>query len=60
MHELTLKTNQSAKPTPDKIPAYIADGVARATLRAIERYFKDPAVIADYEKWLKENYEETE
>lgn len=39
---------------PADIPPHIAIGAARATLHAMQRYFADPAVMADYKKWLKE------
>jgi hypothetical protein len=39
---------------PADIPQHIAIGAARATLHAMQRYFADPAVMVDYNKWLKE------
>lgn len=39
---------------PADIPPHIAIGAARATLHAMQRYFADPAVMADYNKWLKQ------
>lgn len=39
---------------PADIPPHIAIGAARATLHAMQRYFADPAVMVDYNKWLKE------
>lgn len=37
-----------------KIPESEADHLARATLRAVMRYFEIPGVKEDYEKWLVE------
>lgn len=55
MAELTTRITSGVRPLkPAQIPSYIADGAARATLRAIERYFENPAVKADYIKWLKQ------
>lgn len=53
MAEMILKPIAGIKPKPADIPKYIADGAARATLHAMTRYFDDPAVMADYKKWLK-------
>lgn len=38
----------------DKIPNYAADGFARGTLRALERFFELPGIKEEYEEWLKE------
>lgn len=45
-----------AGPTVDvrKIPEHEAAHLARATLRAVKRYFEIPGVQEDYEKWLKD------
>lgn len=37
-----------------KIPEHEAAHLARATLRAVKRYFEIPGVQEDYEKWLIE------
>lgn len=37
-----------------KIPKHEADHLARATLRAVKRFFETPGVKEDYEKWLIE------
>ena len=37
-----------------KIPEHEATHLARATLRAVKRYFEIPGVQEDYEKWLIE------
>ena len=37
-----------------KIPEHEAAHLARATLRAVKRYFEIPGVQEDYEKWLKD------
>lgn len=37
-----------------KIPESEATHLARATLRAVTRYFEIPGVKEDYEKWLVE------
>ncbi len=61
MAELTTRITAGARPDSTDIPKYIIDGVARATLNAMIRYFDDPAVKADYEKWLKQQkHKETE
>lgn len=43
-----------ARPVVDvrKIPEHEAEHLARATLRAVKRYFETPGVKEDYEKWL--------
>lgn len=38
----------------DEIPEHEIDSLARATLRAVERYFEIPENKAKYEKWLAE------
>ena len=38
----------------NEIPKSDAEHLARATLQAVERYFKNPEVQADYQKWLAE------
>jgi hypothetical protein len=47
-----LTTNAAGLKHAD-LPRYISDGAAHITLRAMQRYFEDPAVKADYKKWLK-------
>lgn len=55
MAEMILKPKAGAQQLkPADIPKHIADGAARATLHAMTRYFDDPAIMADYKKWLKE------
>lgn len=46
-------TTNAAGLKPADLPHYISDGAARITLRAMQKYFEDPAVKADYKKWLK-------
>lgn len=46
-------TTNAAGLKPADLPRYISDGAAHITLRAMQRYFEDPAVRADYKKWLK-------
>jgi hypothetical protein len=53
MEELATQITTAVRPKPADIPKYIANGAARATLHAMQRHFNDPAVMADYEKWLK-------
>lgn len=51
---LLIKGN-NIEVTPSQIPSHIVDSVARATLHAVERYFQQPGVQEEYEKWLKEH-----
>lgn len=37
-----------------KMPDHEVDSLARATLRAVIKYFEIPGVKEDYEKWLAE------
>ena len=61
MAEMILKPKAGINPAPADIPKHIADGAARATLHAMQRYFTDPDVMADYKKWLKkQKIKETE
>lgn len=61
MPEMTVLINgEGLRVKPADIPSHVADGFARATLRAVERYFSDPAVKAEYEKWLKERHKKQE
>lgn len=54
MAEMILKPKAGTQQLkPADIPKHIANGAARATLHAMTRYFDDPAVMADYKKWLK-------
>ena len=48
-----LISTSAAGIKPADLPRHISDGAARITLRAMQRYFEDPAVKADYKKWLK-------
>lgn len=43
----------------EEMPQHTRDRLARATLRAVERFFELPGVKEDYEKWLVE-YEKRE
>lgn len=45
---------QSPEVDISKIPKHEADHLARATLRAVKRYFELPGVKKEYEKWLVE------
>lgn len=54
MAEMILKPKAGIELKPANVPGHIADGAARATLHAMQRYFSSPAVQADYKKWLKE------
>ena len=61
MPDMTLVINgEGLRVKPSDIPSHVADGLARATLRAVERYFSDPAVKVEYEKWLKERHKKQE
>lgn len=48
---IVISNKESICVKPSDIPAHVADGFARATLRAVEKYFEDPAVMAEYEAW---------
>lgn len=43
-----------------RVPSNEMDSLARATLRAVERYFSLPGVQEAYEKWLEEDYNQRE
>lgn len=38
------------------VPTIGMRGFARATIRAVEKHFKNPAVQKDFERWLREDY----
>lgn len=38
------------------IPAYVRRNVAQIVFAEVHRYFEDPAVKADYERWKAERY----
>lgn len=44
---------EGLKFTPSQIPAHVVDSLARATLRAVEKYFENPEVQAEYKEWKK-------
>lgn len=61
MPDMMIVKTERLNVKPSDIPSHVADGFARATLKAVERYFDDPAVMADYKKWLKkQKIKETE
>lgn len=41
----------------EKIPQVRIDMMARPVLKAVKRYFEDPEVIREFEKWLAERAE---
>lgn len=53
MPDMMIVKTERLNVKPSDIPSHVADGFARATLRAVERYFSDPAVKVEYEKWLE-------
>lgn len=38
----------------DRVPRAVRDDMARCILERVVAYFEDPAVEADFQKWLKE------
>ena len=52
--ERMIKRGQAPAVDVSKIPDSEAAHLARATLRAVTRYFEIPGVKEDYEKWLVE------
>ena len=59
MKKYHLKRNknsdcQTVDLEPEQICNSDTDAVARAVLAAVARAFEDPAIQADYEKWLIE------
>ena len=50
----TVVRTEVPKLNIENVPDNSFNGLARATLRAVERYFKIPGVKEDYEKWLVE------
>ena len=38
------------------VPRYTMRGLARSTIRAVEKHFENPAVQKDFERWLREDY----
>ncbi len=50
----TVVRNEIPKLNSENMPNNVMNGLARATLRAVERYFEIPGVKEDYEKWLVE------
>lgn len=58
MPDMTLVVNGTGlNVKPSDIPAHVADGFARATLRAVEKYFESPSVKAEFEAWKKKRAE---
>ena len=54
MPKVSIKYEAQPAIDVSKIPKHEADHLARATLRAVKRYFEIPGVKEDYEKWLIE------
>ncbi len=54
MQTLVITQGDDVAVDSSKIPNYAMDGLARRTLRAVERFFSLPGVQEDYEQWLKE------
>ena len=50
----TVVRSEIPKLNKENVPNNVINGLARATLRAVERYFEIPGVKEDYEKWLVE------
>lgn len=48
----TIVTN--APIDPQSIPGYELDRLTRSVVKAVRRYFEDPAVQADFERWQQE------
>jgi hypothetical protein len=46
--------------TPSQIPQHVINNVARATLKAVQKYFDNPAVQKEYEAWKNKRHKETE
>jgi hypothetical protein len=53
MTDMTLVTSDKLCVKPSDIPPHVASGIARATLRAVARYFENPDVQAEFEEWMK-------
>lgn len=54
MQTLTITSGSDVKVLPKEIPDHRLEILARATIRAVRRYFALPGVQEDYEKWLAE------
>ena len=56
--KMTLQITSSPKEPFDarRVPENELRGFARATLRAVERFFESPGVQEDFERWLREDY----
>lgn len=56
--EKSLRIISSPKKPYDitRVPENEMRGLARETLRAVERHFKLPGVQEDFERWLREDY----
>lgn len=37
---------------PERIPAHVAENLAQTALQGILRAYNDPAIRADYERWM--------
>ena len=46
--------------TPSQIPQHVINNAARATLKAVQKYFDNPAVQKEYEAWKNKRHKETE
>lgn len=53
---ILVKKREDLHIMPSDIPQHVVNGFARATLRAVERYFEDPSIKAEFEAWKKRKY----
>lgn len=51
-HRATIVTN--APINPQSIPGYQLDRLTRLAIKGVRKYFEDPAVQADFERWQQE------
>lgn len=49
-----MKLPPSHTPDPDAMPDYAKEELSRVIFRQVRKFFSDPRVKADYEKWLVE------
>ena len=50
--EPTLKITTTGRIETERIPAHVAENLAQTALRGILRAYNDPAIRADYERWM--------
>lgn len=56
MNSFHVTSVTGAAVAAESVPSYTMDHLAYFTLKAMRRAFENPAVQADYQKWLERYY----